>query len=182
VPLLVRWPGVAKPGLVRTDPASSLDMNATSLFAAGIPIPEVYHGRPLFGPQARPRDNVFTARDYCDMTEDRIRCVRDARYSYIRNLLPDRPYTQFNQYIQNEYPTLAVMKELHAAGKLNPTQALFLAPRKPDVEFYDLQADPHEVNNLAAHPQHRKTVARYAGMLDKWLREVDRTTPSAPAP
>jgi len=187
VPLLVRWPGnMVKAGAVREDPCTSLDMNATSLFAAGIPIPEVYHGRPLFGPQAKPRDYVVTARDRCDMTVDRIRAVRDSRYSYIRNFMPDRPYTQFNEYIQTQYPTLGVMKELHAQGKLNATQSLFMAQRKPDVEFYDLRDDPHEVNNLAANPRHQKLVKEYAGRLDRWLAETkdrggEAETPEAQA-
>src|SRR5207249_4159758 len=73
VPLIVRWPGVARPDTVREDPAIALDMTATSLMAAGISQPQIFHGRPLFGPHARPRDFVVTARDRCDMTIDRIR-------------------------------------------------------------------------------------------------------------
>ena len=94
-------------------------MTASTLAAAGIPIPEPFHGRPLFGPGARPRDFIVTARDRCDETVDRIRAVRDRRYKYIRNFMPERPYTQPNAYIEESYPTQRVMKELHAAGKLN---------------------------------------------------------------
>lgn len=172
VPLLVRWPGVARRGQVRDEPCTALDINATSLFAAGIPIPPEYHGRPLFGPQAKPRDYIFTARDRCDMTQDRIRAVRDKRYKYIRNFLPERPYTQYNEYIQKQYPTLGVLKELHEKGKLNATQALWMAPRKPPVEFYDTQTDPHEVRNLADSPAHKKLVAEFAKRLDQWIRDT----------
>lgn len=186
VPLIVSWPGVARAGSVRRDPCTALDMNAASLHAAGIAIPEVYHGRPLFGPQAQPREYVVTARDRCDMTVDRIRCVRDGRYAYIRNFMPERPYTQFNQYIETEYPTLGVMKELHAQGKLNAAQSLFMAPRKPEVEFYDLRNDPHEVHNLAGSPRHRKLVQQYAARLDRWMvktkdRGGEPETPEAQA-
>ena len=107
MPLLVRWPGVAKPGTVRDEPCISLDMNATSLFAAGIRVPAEYHGRPLFGPQAKPRECIFTARDRCDMTVDRIRAARDSRYKYIRNFMPERPYTQWNEYIEHSIPPCA---------------------------------------------------------------------------
>ena len=169
VPLIVRWPGAAKPGAVRDEPCTALDMNASSLAAAGIPIPEVYHGRPLFGSEAKPRDVIFTARDRCDMTIDRIRAVRDKRYKYIRNYMPERPYTQFNEYIKNSYPTLGVLKELHAAGKLNPTQELFMASRKPDVEFYDTANDPFEIHNLAADPAEKQRVAQFGKRLDDWV-------------
>ena len=173
VPLIVRWPGVAKPGAVRDEPATALDMNATSLFAAGLAIPENYHGRPLFGPQARPRDYVVTARDRCDMTVDRIRSVRDRRYRYIRNFMPERPYTQWNDYINKQYPTQRVIKELHAAGKLNAVQSQWMAPSKPPVEFYDCQADPFQIKNLANSPAHEKLVAKYAAVLDRWIQETD---------
>lgn len=172
VPLLIRWPGVLRPGQVRDEPCTALDMNATTLFAAGIPVPQHYHGRPLFGPQAKPRDYIITARDRCDMTQDRIRAVRDRRYKYIRNFLPDRPYTQYNEYIQRSYPTLSVLKELHEKGQLNATQALWMAPRKPPVEFYDTQSDPHEVRNLADSPAHKKLVAEFAKRLDDWIRDT----------
>ena len=47
VPLIIRWPGVVRAGEVRDDPSTALDMNATSLHAAGIAVPPGYHGRPL---------------------------------------------------------------------------------------------------------------------------------------
>ena len=99
--------------------------------------------------------------------------VRESRYKYIRNFMPDRPYTQFNNYIETSYPTLGVMKELHKAGKLNATQSLFMAPRKPEVELYDIEADPHEVNNLAGTPAHKKAQSELGAKLDKWLVDID---------
>ena len=172
VPLMVRWPGVAKPGAVRDEPCVSLDMTASSLVAAGIPVPEYFHGRPLFGSKAKPREFIFTARDRCDMTVDHIRAVRDRRYKYIRNFMPERPYTQHNDYIERSYPTLGVMKELHAAGKLNAVQSLWMAPKRPPVEFYDSQADPFQVKNLANDPAHKKLVAQFGKRLNDWIAET----------
>jgi N-sulfoglucosamine sulfohydrolase len=172
VPLLVRWPGVAKAGTVRNEPCVSLDMTASTLSAAGISIPEGFHGRPLFGPGARPRDFVVTARDRCDETLDRIRAVRDSRYRYIRNFMPERSYTQPNAYIAKQYPTLGVMQKLHAEGKLNATQSLWMAPRKPEVEFYDTRSDPYQVRNLADSREHAPLVARFAKRLDDWIAET----------
>ena len=173
VPLMIRWPGVAKPGAVRDEPCTTLDMSATSLYAAGIPVPREYHGRPLYGPKAQPRDYIFTARDRCDMTVERIRAVRDRRYKYIRNFMPERPYTQWNEYIEKQYPTLGVILEQHKAGKLNAIQSLWTAPSKPQVEFYDTHADPYEVNNLANSPAHRNLITEFGRRLDVWLRETD---------
>jgi arylsulfatase A-like enzyme len=176
VPLLIRWPdGPAKAGSVCDDLVMSLDWTATALDAAGIAIPpsDKLDGRPLFGPRCRERAHIFAARDRCDMTVDRIRCVRSKHWKYIRNYMPDRPYTQHNEYIETSYPTLGVMKELHAAGKLNATQSLFMASRKPEEELYDLRKDPHEVNNLARTAAFQGEKQQLAAHLDRWLEAAN---------
>ncbi|OYW08866.1 MAG: hypothetical protein B7X34_07795 [Acidobacteriia bacterium 12-62-4] len=172
VPLLVRWPGRVKAGAVRKDPVISLDITATSLEIAGIAKPALFHGQGLFS-GAKPRKQIFTARDRCDMTVERIRAVRDSRYKLIRNFMPERPYTQFNEYITANYPTQAVIKELAGTGKLTPVQTNWLAPRKPEIELYDHQADPFEVNNLAGDKKHQATVKRLSRDLDRWIAETN---------
>ncbi len=170
VPLVVRYPGVLAKGQLRDDPVVAIDITAQSLVYAGIALPQGFHGRLLFG--GPPRSHVFTARDRCDMTVDRIRAVRSSRYKYIRNFMPERPYTQWNQYIENSYPTLRILQQLHAAGKLNSVQEQFLAPRKPEIEFYDLQADPHEVRNLAGVPAYNEHAGRMGNLLAACIRET----------
>lgn len=173
VPLLVRYPGVLKKGIVREDPVISLDITAQSLAYAGLKLPQPFHGRTLF--DSNPREHIFTARDRCDMTIDRVRAVQTKRFKYIQNLMPEKPYTQHNDYIEKEYPTLAVMKEYHAAGKLNAVQSLFMAERKPEVEFYDLEKDPHEIANLASSSTHAKQRIHLGALLDKWVAETEST-------
>ncbi|MBM3769264.1 MAG: sulfatase, partial [Acidobacteria bacterium] len=172
VPLLVRWPDRVKAGTVRKDPVISLDITATTLDAAGIEHPRLFHGQSLFG-KAKPRTEIFTARDRCDMTVDRIRAVRDAHYKLIHNFYPDRSYAQFNQYIKTSYPTLTVLEDLGKQGKLNDLQARWWAASRPEFELYDHQADPHEVNNLAAKPEHKKTLDRLSKRLDKWIADTN---------
>ena len=46
-PLLVRWPGVVKPGSVNDDLVSNLDFAETFLDAAGLPVPAEMQGRSL---------------------------------------------------------------------------------------------------------------------------------------
>jgi N-sulfoglucosamine sulfohydrolase len=54
-------------------------------------------GQVFMGAHAEPpREYVFGARDRCDMTVFRFRTVADARYRYIHNFTPDRPFLQFN--------------------------------------------------------------------------------------
>lgn len=173
VPLIAWSPGRWKAGEVREDPVLSLDMTATSLALGGVTPERELHGQDLFGPHAKRRSLVFGARDRCDMTVDRIRSVRDRRYRLIHNFMPERPYTQYNEYIEKQYPTLAVMKELYAKGKLNAVQQLFMQPHKPTFELYDTLNDPFEVKNLATDPSQKARLAEMSAKIDRWIVESD---------
>jgi arylsulfatase A-like enzyme len=192
VPLIARWPGVTRPGTVSEDLAMTIDISATILAVAGVAVPAHMEGRVLLGPSAAPpREYIVAARDRCDETVDRIRCVRDKEFKYIRNFMPDRPYTQSNAYKSRSYPVLPLMEQLHAEGKLTPVQELWFAPRRPAEELYDLRDDPHEVRNLAALPEHRERLDRMRVLLDAWIKatgdkgaipEDPSAIPSAPEP
>jgi N-sulfoglucosamine sulfohydrolase len=174
IPFIVRAPekfrpAGFRPGSVRRDLVSAIDITATSLQLAGIEPPPHMQGRPLFGEKARPREFVFAARDRCDETPDRIRSVRDARFKYIRNFHPERAWAQRNNYKDTAYPMLRLTRDLHRAGKLTPAQARFLDARRPAEELYDLRSDPHELRNLADSPEHRKTLARMRAALKEWI-------------
>jgi hypothetical protein len=67
---------------------------------------------------------------------------------------------------------LALLKELHAEGKLTPEQALFMADRRPEEELYDIQADPWEVENLAASAKHADVLKAMRGRLETWIKET----------
>ena len=185
VPLIVRWPGVIKPGTVRDDLVSHIDIAATSLYMAGgpqtrkdafgnphIPIPAYMQGRPLFGPDAKARDYIVAARDRCDETLECIRCVRTKRYKYIRNFYPNRPYLQPNRYKDNK-EIMKTMRRLFADGKLNQVQARFFASTRPAEELYDLQNDPHEIHNLADSPEHQDVLVHLRAVLLKWMHETN---------
>ncbi len=189
IPLIVRIPDKLRPpefhpGSVREDFVSAIDITATSLAAARIEVPRHMQGQPFLWGSAQPRDCIFAARDRCDETPDRIRTVRDKRFKYIRNFHPERPWAQPNNYKDTAYPMLRLMRQLHRDGKLTPDQARFLAPRRPAEELYDLTADPHELANLAGKPEHRATLVRMRGQLDKWIAETrdQGEKPESPVP
>lgn len=172
VPMIVRWPQHIKGGTVVDDLVSSIDFAPTSLAMAGIDIPKHMQGQSVMGHNTKKREFIVAARDRCDSTPDRIRCVRTKRYKYIRNFYPDRPYTQFNCYKLLSYPVLSLLEALHEQGKLTPAQALFMAPTRPKEELYDLKKDPHEIDNLAGKPKYARTLKDLSGKLDKWIVET----------
>ncbi len=171
VPLIVRAPGRIEPGMVREDLAAHIDVAASTLAFAGLAIPAWMEGRPLFGPEAEPREHVVSARDRCDETVDRIRSVRTRRYKYIRNFVPERPHLQPNRYKDGK----AIIQALHSLrdeGGLPPNlESLFYAPR-PEEELYDLREDRWEMRNLAGDAEHQEMLARLRSILDRWIEET----------
>ncbi|MBI5397099.1 MAG: sulfatase [Verrucomicrobia bacterium] len=173
VPMIIRWPALVAAGSSSDELVSLIDVTATTLALAGVAVPKEMHGRPFLGPGAGRREYVFTARDRLDESLDRVRTVRDARWKYIRNFEPERPYCQTMPYLERTNPIYALMRELHAAGRLTPAQAKFMAPRRAAEELYDLQTDPFELKNLAGLPEHKEVLARLRAVLEAWIEKTN---------
>jgi uncharacterized sulfatase len=178
IPLIVRIPekfrtsGQGKPGTVDEQLISSIDFGNTALNLAGLPAPPLTQGRAFLGENLSPqRDYIFGARDRMDERYDIIRSVRDKRYRYIRNYEPLKPYFQY----MNTPEKGATMKELRRVaktGKMPPAMKLFMADRKPVEEFYDLQNDPHEINNLATDPKYKEQLEKFRKVHKQWIKET----------
>lgn len=181
IPLIIRWPKAfpappqIKPGAVDDRFIEAIDVVPTLLaVAAGVPKPDAMQGRIFLGDHpSPPRPYVFAARDRCDETVARFRTVRDPRYRYIRNFMPERPFLQANQYKERSYPVWNLIKELAAQGKLTPAQAALAAPSMPTEELYDLEEDPYEIHNLAdsRDPEHLEALDRLRAELGRWIEE-----------
>ena len=188
-PLIIRWPhGLPapegwRPGSVDARLVQGIDLAPTMLAFAGAAKPEKMQGRNFLGAaREADREYVFGARDHCDETAMRIRAVRDARYRYIRNFTPEVPFLAPNAYKEHQYPVWNLLKTLHAEGKLTPEQEALCAPRMPEEELYDLDADPHEVHNLAASSDaaHVAARARLRKALAEWMAECGDLPVDAP--
>lgn len=178
VPLIICWPKAFAapkhfaPGTVDPRLLAAIDLAPTMIALAGAKKPAGMQGEIFLGDRAaKPRQYVFGARDRCDETVFRFRTVRDARYRYIENSTPERPFLQPNEYKERSYPVWNLLKELNATGKLTPEQAVLCAPRMPPQELYDLESDPHETRNLIHLPEHRKVAQRMAKVLHDWIDE-----------
>ena len=173
IPFIVRAPGRIPAGEVRRDFVAHIDLAATSLYFAGIPIPEHLESRTLFGPGATSREYIVSARDRCDETVERLRSVRKGRFTYIRNYYPERPHLQPNAY-KDAKAIIVRLRELYDNGELagHPAERLFTTPR-PKEELYDRESDPWELNNLAEDPAYSKTLEELRGILDAWIAETN---------
>ncbi len=174
VPFIVNWAGypdrIGGSGTVRNDLVNGLDMAASTLALAGIPIPAYMESRNLFATDFIPRDAVISVRDRCDYTIDRIRTVRTDRYRYIRNFFPDRSYMQPNY--RDEWEITQWMRSQHEDGKLDAVQDRFWSDARPSEELYDLENDPHEIHNLAFNTAHRDTLLAHRKILTEWIAET----------
>ena len=170
IPLVVSGPGVEP--AIREDLVEHIDIAALSLSAAGIALPDYMQARDVLAEDYKIRDAIFSARDRCDETVEHLRCVRTDRYKYIRNFLPDRPYLQPNAY-KDKKSILVALRAAYDAGRLNATQSLILAKKRPREELYDLKVDPHEINNLADDPKFGEMLSELRGRLDYWMDETN---------
>ncbi len=94
VPLIVKWPGVAKAGQVRDELVSMIDVMPTILAATGAALPAELAGRPLQPllkgePSPHWREYLFTEMNFhtANMYLPQ-RTVRDDRYKLLLNLQP----------------------------------------------------------------------------------------------
>lgn len=165
VPLLVRWPGVVKPGGVTEALISGEDIAPTMIDVAGAKPPEEMSGvsflKLLRGEDYEERKYIFAQRgphggdgwmraDIPASTFDLSRCVRSERYKLIYNCTPGNSVAPIDSAKQ---PSWMEMQAAHAAGRLEErfVKAYFTTPR-PTFELYDLERDPAEMNNLAGDP------------------------------
>ena len=155
-------------GTRRTELVSLLNVSATTLALAGVPIPDYCDGQDLFSKDYKPATHVIGARDRCDYTIDRIRTVRSDKYRYIKNYHLDRCLLQPGY--RDKHQTSKDLRALHAAGKLTEYQDKHWFGTRPSEELYDVAADPHQVNNLAGDPDHNEILSRHRAILENWIK------------
>ncbi|MBQ2551009.1 MAG: sulfatase [Bacteroidales bacterium] len=168
IPMIVRAPGLNHK--VVDDLVSELDIPATILSLAGVDIPKYYQGKVLEAFSGKPSAHEWSyhARDTWDEVQECIRAVTDDRYIYVRNYVPQLPYTANHCYTYCYRPALHVMKRLKEEGKLNPVQLLFFADSKPVEELYDWKADEFCVKNLAGDPAYLNILNTMRNRMDDW--------------
>lgn len=168
VPFMVRFPDGYRAGQVEDRLVTFMDIPATILSLAGVKVPDYMHGKAFLGPQdSAPARYVFQARDRYGAVSDHSAGVRDKRFQYIRNYMPET-----SNYLDNAYrkamPMMQKMLELRDAGKLNEDQMQYFKAPRPVEEFYDLANDPYELHNLAGDPAFKYDFERLKAEFDRW--------------
>ena len=156
--LVARGPGGFRGGRVIDALVSLIDLAPTAYAAAGIDIPDFVEGRPL---QPLPRgeadalhEEIHAEINYHAAYEP-ARCVRTARYKYIRR------YDDYERVVLSNADDGPSKEELLSRG----WDAL---PREREM-LYDLTFDPTEQNNVVAHRDVQPVAADLRSRLDRWM-------------
>ena len=186
IPLILRWPGHAKPQ-VREDLVSTVDLLPTFLAATGAAPLAGLAGRalqPLFGDKAAEwRTHLFSeyhthaaAANYHPQ-----RAVRTDRFKLIENLLPDTinpDYADTNRKLEGDAIERGQadfkggLPKAIAAASPEVRAAYAVMEKPPRYELYDLRADPHEFRNLAGLPEYASVLADLAKYLTTWREQT----------
>ena len=175
VPMIIRWPEVYRPkamkrGAVNDRLISMVDLAPSILDMAGSPVPEYMQGHSFISPKA-PREFVFATKDRMNSAIDKVRAVRDKRFKYIRNYMPEKPAAEYHSYRMN-IPMMQELRALHNQNQLSGEQRRWLEAREHE-ELYDTVSDTHEMNNLASRPEYRQVLSKMREVLDLWLASAN---------
>ncbi len=173
IPLIIKFPKGMHAGTVDSDMISEIDFAPTVLSLANVKIPQYFQGQAFLGSQASKtkRKYVYAARDRMDNKYDRARSVRDSKFRYIYNYMPERPSYQNLRYRMG-IPMMREMLLLHEEGDLDSIQDAWFKVPKQREELYDEKNDIYEIHNLANNPKYHDKLVELRQAFRKWTGEV----------
>lgn len=173
VPLLIKWPGQIKEGVVSEELVSLMDLTATWLDMAGISIPEKVEGQsllPLFtGGDYRPREHIFVGRNWHDNWAP-ARAAIGKRYKLIQNYRLNTGYLASLDILQSH--SYKSIQKLKNQGSLKDPLTWYENTTTPQQEFYDLKDDPGEWNNKSGNESMKSKIKELETALSDWMNST----------
>jgi len=177
IPLIIRFPekyshlAPSAVGTISDQLVNFADFGPTVLSLAGVTVPDYMQGKPFLGQQkAEPKKYAHAYRGRMDERIDLVRSVRDKNYRYIRNYMPHKPNGQHVAYLWLAR-SMPSWERAYKNGELNEVQSRFWLPRPPE-ELYDVQKDPHNINNLADDPAFKTVLEELRAENIRWVKEI----------
>ena len=155
-----------KPGERIYDLVSFLDIAPTVLDLAGISIPNYMDGKSIFGKAKN--EYIFAARDRLDNFKGKTRAVRNKDYKLIKNYSLGIVGAQKLSFREN-LMSMKELRKMYENDELNEIQRSWLE-LIPELQLYDLNKDPYEINNLAYDPDYKDKVLLLESVLEEWIK------------
>ncbi len=177
LPFMARWQGVIPENTVSDAIISHVDFLPTLVDVAGGEPSEDLDGRSIKEVLCRQRD-TFRDKIFGTHTRDGNmnvfpqRCVRNNRYKYILNLMPENTWTtHFTQVEGISESHAEVWNSWVEKAKYDPDTArlVYLTQHHPVEELYDIIADPYELNNLAFEVASHTILEQMRADVRKWM-------------
>ena len=160
--LVMRWPARFDAGAVRDELLSAVDFRPTMLELLGEDPPTDVDGR-SFAPLLTGGDYDRRERVFLEFTwhskYNPVRAVRTERYKYVRNF--------------GDLPLVYIPAPLFSSEAGKEVRDECYGSQRPEEELYDLEADPHELENVADDPAHADALSTLREAVSEWMESTD---------
>ena len=181
LPFLAKWRGEIPANTVSDAMISHVDFFPTLIDLAGGEPLDGLDGRSfknvLLGRQATFRDKIYgTHTRDGNMNVFPQRCVRNNRYKYILNLMPENRWTTHFTEVEGIPESHAeVWNSWVEKAETDPqtAQLVYLTQHHPVEELYDVTTDPSEFNNLAFRADMRPILEEMRADVRHWMHAQD---------
>ncbi|MGB0597343.1 MAG: sulfatase-like hydrolase/transferase [Rubripirellula sp.] len=171
--MIVRWPGQIEPGSVSDAMVEYVDVTPTFVELAGGELAAELDGKSMVevlrGNAQEHKEFVYgvmTTRGIINGNDSYpIRSIRNRNHKLILNLNNGEPFTNACTK-SREYQSIVRAAE---TGDLKAKQVVQRYQNRPAIEFYDVIADPLEMNNLADSSAHQQTIKQLKQQLYRWM-------------
>lgn len=172
VPLIIRWPGVAKANVSTNILVSGEDLAPTILDIVGLKFNSTISGRSFFKTlkgvaDDNQRNYVFAERGWhfgpLTRTDgfDLCRSVTSDRFHFIYNALPKQEFAPVDMVKTEAWVEITIA---HTEKRLSDMiESYYFYKERPVFELYDLKNDPYELNNLSGQKEYQE--------IEKTLRD-----------
>ena len=177
LPFIARWRGQIPANTVSDAMISHVDFFPTLIDIAGGEPLDSLDGKSfkevLLGQQITFRDKIYgTHTRDGNMNVFPQRCVRDSRYKYILNLMPENRWTtHFTEVEAIPESHAEVWKSWVKKAETDPqtAQLIYLTQHHPVEELYDVTTDPYEFDNLAFSAKMRPVLEKMRADVRYWM-------------
>jgi len=171
-PLIIRWPGVTKPGAIDDEHmVSAVDLLPTLLDMIGVAQPAGFDGRsfaPLLkGEKQSDRTMVFKEHnENSGGQRTPMRAIETKEWLYIFN-----PWSNGTRVMSGATAGTPTCRQIRVLAKTNEKIAarIDLFDHRQPEEAYEVRHDPDALTNLVDSPAHAQQVANLEKAMEDWM-------------